>query len=84
MQDKPSTLRDVAAGILVAAALALPLLPLPGGNSAKMKVHFRTESGGKPQLLSTETTSSVCRVMAVALAYEDPQTGTFTHVNCQE
>ncbi len=83
MQGKLSSLRDAAAGALVLTALALPLVPVPGDGTAKMKVHFRTESGAQPQLLSTETSSSVCHVMAAALSYENPD-GTFTQVNCQD
>ncbi len=84
MQDRPSTLRDIAAGLLVLASLALPFVPLPGDRAARMKVDFRTETGAKPQLLSTETSHSVCTVMAAALAYENPQTGAFTRVKCQD
>lgn len=84
MPDRPSTLRDIAAGLLVLGSLALPFLPLPGDGAARMKVDFRTASGARPQFLSTNTTRSVCTVMAAALSYEDPQTGAFTKVKCQD
>jgi hypothetical protein len=84
MQDKRSTLHDIAAGAIVAAALALPFVPLPGDGAARMKVHFRTSDTGKPQSFSTETSQSVCSMLAATLTYEDPNDGAFTHVNCSE
>jgi hypothetical protein len=84
MQDKRSTLHDIAAGVIVAAALALPFVPLPGDGAARMKVHFRTADTGKPQSFSTETSQSVCNIMAATLSYEDPKDGAFTHVKCSE
>jgi hypothetical protein len=81
-QDRISTLGDAAAGLIVAAALALPFLPFPGDGAAHMKVNFRTGTGEPPHVLSTETSSSLCAVMAAALSYEDPSTGTFTEVKC--
>jgi hypothetical protein len=80
MQAK--TLRDVAAGALVLAALGLPLAHLLGDGMARMQVRFRTTEMAKPRTFTTETSSSVCTVMAAALAYEDPGTGTFTQVDC--
>jgi len=84
MRDLRSTLQDLAAGVIVATALALPVVQLTGDSAARMKVHFRTESGEKPRILSTETSSSVCAVMAAALSYGSPDTGAFTEVNCSE
>lgn len=83
MQDKASALRDATAALIVAASLALPFLPLPGDGTARMKVDFRIPGDKKPQLVLTETTRSVCAVMAAALAYDNPQTGAFTRINCQ-
>ncbi len=82
LQDRLSTLGDAAAGLIVAAALALPFLPFPGDGAARMKVHFRAATGDTSHLLSAETSSSLCAAMAVALTYEDPSTGTFTEVKC--
>lgn len=84
MQDKRSTLHDMAAGLLVVLALALPFVRLPGDSAARMKVHFRSDNGETPRVLSTETSHSLCTVMAAALSYEDPDTGAFTQVNCSE
>ncbi|HZB91724.1 MAG TPA: hypothetical protein VE397_09800 [Stellaceae bacterium] len=84
MHGKPSTARDLVAALLVLTALALPFLPFPGDGLARMKVHFRADAREKPQLLSTETSRSVCVVMAAALSYDDPETGAFTRVNCQD
>jgi hypothetical protein len=81
-RERVSTLGDAAAGLVVAAALALPFLPVPGDVAAHMKVNFRTETGEPSRVLSTETSSSLCAVMAAALSYEDPGTGAFTEVKC--
>ncbi|HXY98963.1 MAG TPA: hypothetical protein VEI03_03115 [Stellaceae bacterium] len=84
MQDKRTTLRDLAAGVFVTLALALPFLHLPGDGAARMKVHFRSDDGGRARVLSTETSRSLCTVMAAALSYDDPATGAFTRVNCTD
>jgi hypothetical protein len=83
MHVKRSTLHDIAAGAIIAAALALPFVPLPGDGAARMKVHFRTDTG-KPQSFSAETSQSVCSIMAAALSYENPKDGAFTDVKCTE
>jgi hypothetical protein len=82
MHGKPSVARDLAASLLVVMALALPFMPFPGDGAARMKVHFRAQASDKPQLLSTQTSRSVCRVMAAALSYDNPETGAFTRVKC--
>jgi hypothetical protein len=84
MQDEQSTLRDMAAAITVVAALALPFVPLPGDGAARMKVNFRTVETGKAQSFSTETSQSLCTVMAAALSYESAEDGAFTQVKCSE
>jgi hypothetical protein len=47
-------------------------------------VHFRTGQMTDPRAFTTETSRSVCTVMAAALSYEDPHTGEYTHVACGE
>jgi hypothetical protein len=84
MQGKRSTVRDMVAGILVFTALAMPFLSTLWDSAAHMKVHFRTSEMAKPRAFSTETSRSVCTVMAAALSYEDPNTGEYTHVACSE
>jgi hypothetical protein len=84
MQDERSTFRDMAAAVVVVGALALPFVPLPGDGTAQMKVNFRTADTGKPQSFSTETSQSLCTVMAAALSYESPEDGAFTQVKCSE
>ena len=84
MQNWRMTMQDTAAGLIVLAALALPFVQFPGDSAARMKVHFRTESGEKPRVLSTQTSRSLCTVMAAALTYQNPDTGAFTEVNCSE
>jgi hypothetical protein len=84
VQDKRSMLRDVTAGIFVAAALTMPFASMLWDGAARMKVHFRTSEMEKPRAFSTETSKSVCPVMAAALSFENPSTGEYTHVACSE
>jgi hypothetical protein len=84
MHSKGSTVRDVAAGVFVVTALALPFASSLWDGAARMKVHFRTSEMEKARAFSTDTSRSVCTVMAVALSYEDPSTGEYTHVACSE
>jgi hypothetical protein len=84
MPEKPSTLRDATAALLMLTALALPFLPVPGDGFARMKVHFRSAGTLKPQLVSTDASRSLCTVMAAALAYENPKTGAFRRVTCED
>ena len=84
MQAKFSTARDMVVAALLLLILALPFLPIPGDGTARMRVHFRTGQMTDPRAFTTETSRSVCTVMAAALSYEDPQTGEYTHVACGE
>ena len=84
MRGNHSTLRDAAAGLLVLAALALPVLRMASDGAARMHIHFRTTEMAKPQAFTTETSRDVCAVMAAALTREDPETGEYTHVACAE
>lgn len=84
MQDRRWTLHDMVAGLLVVLALALPFVRLPGDSAARMKVHFRSDNSETPRVLSTETSRSLCNVMAAALSYDNPSTGAFTEVKCTE
>ena len=84
MALRQSSFRDVAAGVLVVATLALPFLPFPGDGAARMKVHFRTSDTEHARAFTTETSRSLCLVMAAALTYENRDSGTFTRVACDE
>jgi hypothetical protein len=84
MASRQSSLRDVAAAVLVTGALALPFLPFPGDGAARMKVHFRTADAEHARAFTTETSRSLCLVMAAALTYENRDSGTFTRVACDE
>jgi hypothetical protein len=84
MEFRQSSFRDLAAGVLILGTLALPFLPFPGDGSARMKVHFRTSDTEHPRAFSTETSRSLCLVMAAALTYENRDSGTFTRVACEE
>lgn len=84
MQAKFSTARDVVVAALLLFILALPFLPIPGDGTARMRVHFRTGQMADARAFTTETSRSVCTVMAAALSYENPSTGEYTHVACGE
>jgi hypothetical protein len=84
MPGKRSSARDTVIGSLVLLALALPFLPVPGDGAARMQVHFRTGEMTKAQSFTTDTSRSICTVMAAALAYEKPDTGEYTRVACGE
>ena len=77
-------LRDAITGGLVLTALALPFMRLPGDGAARMWVNFRTDEMQKAKAFSTETSRSVCTVMAAALSYENPATGAYTRVDCRD
>ena len=82
MQANLSTARDMVVAALLLLLLALPFLPIPGDGTAHMRVHFRTGQMAHPRAFTTETSRSVCTVMAAALTYEDPSTGEYTRVAC--
>jgi hypothetical protein len=79
-----STFRDAAAAILVVLALALPVARILADGAAQMKVHFRTSEMERPSHFTADTSQSVCAVMAVALTYENRDTGEYTHVACSD
>jgi hypothetical protein len=84
MPGKTSMLRDLIGSGLVIAALSLPLLPVPGDGTARMRVNFRNDGDQKARSFTRETSRSVCSVMAAALTYENPDTGAFARVDCQD
>ncbi|HYM02431.1 MAG TPA: hypothetical protein VET85_05745 [Stellaceae bacterium] len=77
-------MRDAAAAVIVLIALALPILPRVVDGAARMHVHFRTGDMEAPRVFTTDTSRDVCAVMAVALAFEDSETGDFTRVACAD
>lgn len=84
MNAKLSTARDMFVAALLLLVLMLPFLPIPGDGVARMQVHFRTGQMTDARAFTTETSRTVCTVMAAALSYEDPHTGEYTHVACGE
>jgi hypothetical protein len=84
MQAHHSTVREVVAAAFVVSALALPFASTLWDGAARMNVRFRTSDMPAPQAFATDTSRSVCAVMAATLSYEDPSTGEYTHVDCDE
>jgi len=83
MHIRRSSFHDIAAVALVLAALAVPVAHLVS-DAARMHIKFRTAEMAKPQTFTTETSRSTCALMAAVLAYENPDTGAFTQVDCSE
>ena len=83
MQVKRSSFHDIAAVALVLAALAVPVMHLLS-DASRMHIKFRTPDMAKSQTFTTDTSRSTCALMAAALAYENPDTGAFTRVDCGE
>lgn len=84
MLGKGSGARDMIIATLLLLVLALPFLPIPGDGATQMRVHFRTGDMAQPRDFTTETSRSICTVMAAALTYEDPATGEYARVACTE
>ena len=74
--------RLLATSIVV--GLALPFIPVPGDGMAHMKAVRREEARTEPVKVATQAPRSVCEVLAFSLAYEDPETGGYTRVNCKQ
>ncbi|HEV2549058.1 MAG TPA: hypothetical protein VGU20_17080 [Stellaceae bacterium] len=83
MHIRRSSFHDIAAVALVLAALAVPVMHLVS-DAARMHIKFRTAEMAKPHTFTTDTSRSTCTLMAAALAYENPETGAFTQVDCGE
>ena len=74
---------EVALSLVALAALALPLMPIPGDTPAQMEVRFHTADMKAPRVFVTSTMWSACRILAAALTYDDPATGSFTRITCR-
>jgi len=74
---------EIALSLAVLLGLALPLMPIPGDAPAHMEVRFRAAGARATHAFATRTMWSACTVLAAALTYEDPTTGTFTRITCR-
>lgn len=74
--------RLAAGSLLVLLGLALPFIPVPGNQTTRMAVRFRTEAMAKPKGFIADAPADVCAVLAAALAFEDRATGRFTRIDC--
>jgi hypothetical protein len=84
LHTKWSSSRDIAVSFIVLMGLAVPFVPIPGDRMTQMEVRFHTSGMNKPQSFSTQTDRSICAVMSSALAFEDPKTGEYTRISCQD
>ena len=80
----PLTWRERFLATAILASLALPFIPVPGDGMARMKAVCREEAGTHPVKVTTQAPKSVCEVLAFSLAYENPETGAYTRVACQQ
>lgn len=76
--------REWLTATLILTGLALPFLRLPGDGMARMKVNFRNQTTSIPAKFTTQTPLSVCAMLAYSLDYEDPGSGQYTHIDCEQ
>jgi hypothetical protein len=76
--------RDYALSLAILLSLALPLVPVPHDSGARMQVRFHSPGMEQPRDFSAKTTQRVCSIMAITLAYDDPKTGNFTRISCED
>ena len=74
--------RSAAKSLLVFVGLALPFIPVPGDRITPIAVQFRTVDMAAPTSFTARTTTSICVVLAAAMAYEDPASGAYTRIDC--
>lgn len=74
--------RAAALSFLVMLGLAVPFIPVPGDHVTRIAVQFRTAEMTAPASFTARTKNSICRVLAVVLAYEDPTEGGYTRIVC--
>ena len=74
--------RVAAGSLLVFLGLALPFIPVPGDRITRVVVQFRTADMTAPARFTARTKSSTCKVLAAAMAYEDPASGGYTRIDC--
>ena len=84
MHVKWSSGRDIAVSLFILLGLAVPFVPVPGDHETLMEVRFHTSGMAKPHVFSAQTQHSICAVMSSALAYEDPRTGEYTRIRCED
>lgn len=74
--------RAAAATFVVLLGLALPFIPIPGDRVTRIAVQFRATATNEPTHFTARTMASICNVLAAAMAYDDPQNGGYTHIDC--
>ncbi|HXP12409.1 MAG TPA: hypothetical protein VN795_02025 [Stellaceae bacterium] len=84
MHVKWSSGRDIAVSLFILLGLAVPFVPVPGDRETQMEVRFHTSGMAAPHAFSTQTRHSICAVMSTALAFEDPRTGEYTRISCED
>lgn len=84
MHVKWSNGRDIALSLFILLGLAVPFVPVPGDRETQMEVRFHTRGMAAPHVFSAQTQHSICTVMSTALAYEDPRTGEYTRIRCED
>ena len=74
--------RVAAGSLLVLFGLAVPFIPIPGDRVTRIAVQFRNTAKDEPTRFTARTTASICNVLAAAMAYDNPQSGGYTHIDC--
>ncbi len=75
---------NMAVSSVLLAGLALPLMPIPGDGPTRINVVFHNEGMDRQQKFSTQVSRSLCHVVQVTMSYEDPDTGDYARVDCQD
>ncbi len=76
--------RDQLLSAVVFLALAVPLVPVPGDGPARVNVRFQASGMSRPHSFHAQTKRSTCEVVAMVLAYDNPDTGEYTRITCGE
>ena len=74
--------RDAALSFLVLLGLALPFIPLPGDRPTRIAIHFQGSDPADRKSVTGRTSATICQVLALAMAYEEPTNGGHLRVHC--
>ena len=80
--EKGLDYRGAALSFVVMLGLAVPFIPVPGDHVNRIAVQFQTGAMATPASFTARTKNSICRVLAIVLAYENPTEGGYTRIVC--
>lgn len=74
--------RDAALSLLILLGLAAPFMPLTDDHLTPMAVYVQDPDGAVARSFTTRTTTTICRVVAAAMSYDDPADGSYRRIDC--